>query len=87
MADAYVDAIRFEEADGLKSIVLKACQYDAELIITRQPDGEISFAATEGSRQLDFAIISGELGALSLRWLGLSSIQAQPAQEKPHGDL
>lgn len=81
----HADTIRFEAADGLKSIVLKAFQSDAELIITRQPDGEISFAATEGSKQLDFAIIPGELGALSLRWLGLSSTAAQPAPVDERG--
>lgn len=82
MADNYADSIRFEESrDGLKSVVLTAIQSHTELVITAQPDGEISLAALVASNQYDFCIPPNELGALAMQWLGLSSSRPQPGAE------
>lgn len=66
-----MSTIRLFYADGCKSIELDATGEDAELHITLQPDGELTFAHIDQGRQTDFCLTRGEPTDAALRYVGL----------------
>lgn len=64
-------SIRLSDADGCKTIELDAIGENAELHITLQPDGDLTFAHIDQGRQTDFYLARGELTDAALRYVGL----------------
>lgn len=66
-----MSTIRLSDDDGCKSIELDAIGENAELHITLQPDGELTFAHIDQGRQTDFCLTRGDVTDAALRYVGL----------------
>lgn len=66
--------IGLSDADGCKTIELRGVGSQAELHITRQPDGDLTFAfISPDNDQEDFYISDGALGGMALEFIGLKN--------------